>query len=48
MVTRNVSRPGQYKSISPIEAHSEWLHKAPQIKRLAKLTERVAGLEKKP
>lgn len=48
MVTRNASRPGQYKSISPIEAHSEWLHKAPQIKRLAKLAERVAGLEKKP
>ncbi len=47
MVIRNVSRPSQYKSISPTEARSQWLHNAPQIQCLAKLAERVAGLEKK-
>lgn len=47
MVTRNLPKPGQYTSIFPLEAHSEWLHNAPQIKRLARLAERVAELEKK-
>jgi UDP-3-O-[3-hydroxymyristoyl] glucosamine N-acyltransferase len=46
LVTRSLPRPGQYTSIFPLEAHSDWLHNAPQIKRLAKLAERVAELEK--
>jgi UDP-3-O-[3-hydroxymyristoyl] glucosamine N-acyltransferase len=46
MVTRSLPRPGQYTSIFPLEAHSDWLHNAPQIRRLAKLAERVAELEK--
>ena len=47
MVTKSLRRPGQYTSIFPLEAHDEWLHNAAQIKRLAKLAERVAELEKK-
>ncbi|WP_300320989.1 UDP-3-O-(3-hydroxymyristoyl)glucosamine N-acyltransferase [Accumulibacter sp.] len=47
MVTRNLPRPGQYTSIFPLEAHQEWLHNAAQIKRLSRLAERVAELEKK-
>ena len=46
MVTKNLRKPGQYTSIYPLEAHEEWLHNAAQIKRLAKLAERVAELEK--
>ncbi|MFT3850121.1 MAG: UDP-3-O-(3-hydroxymyristoyl)glucosamine N-acyltransferase [Propionivibrio sp.] len=47
MVTKNLRNPGQYTSIFPLEAHDEWLQNAAQIKRLAKLSERVAELEKK-
>ena len=47
MVTKSLRRPGQYTSIFPLEAHDEGLQNAAQIKRLAKLAERVAELEKK-
>ena len=47
MVTRSLHRPGQYTSIFPLQAHSDWLHNASQIRRLAKIAERVAELEKK-
>ncbi|MBW7900040.1 MAG: UDP-3-O-(3-hydroxymyristoyl)glucosamine N-acyltransferase [Rhodocyclaceae bacterium] len=47
MVTKSLTKPGQYTSIFPLEAHAEWLRNAAQIKRLAKLAERVAELEKK-
>ena len=47
MVTKNLHKPGQYTSIFPLEAHEDWLHNAAQIKRLAKLAERVSELEKK-
>jgi UDP-3-O-[3-hydroxymyristoyl] glucosamine N-acyltransferase len=47
MVTKNLRQPGQYTSIFPLEAHDSWLHNAAQIKRLARLAERVAELEKK-
>jgi UDP-3-O-[3-hydroxymyristoyl] glucosamine N-acyltransferase len=47
MVTKNLTRPGQYTSIYPLEPHTEWLHNAAQLKRLAKLAERVSELEKK-
>ena len=46
MVTKSLRKPGQYTSIYPLEAHDAWLHNAAQIKRLAKLAERVAELEK--
>ncbi|EXI82438.1 MAG: UDP-3-O-(3-hydroxymyristoyl)glucosamine N-acyltransferase [Candidatus Accumulibacter appositus] len=47
MVTKSLPRAGQYTSIFPLEGHHEWLHNAAQIKRLARLAERVAELEKK-
>ena len=47
MVTKSLRKPGQYTSIFPLEAHDAWLRNAAQIKRLAKLAERVAELEKK-
>lgn len=47
MVTKSLRQPGQYTSIFPLEAHDAWLKNATQIKRLAKLAERVAELEKK-
>ncbi|WP_291995569.1 UDP-3-O-(3-hydroxymyristoyl)glucosamine N-acyltransferase [Candidatus Accumulibacter sp. ACC003] len=47
MVTRNLPTAGQYTSIFPLAAHAQWLHTAAQIKRLARLAERVAELEKK-
>lgn len=47
MVTKSLRKPGQYTSIFPLETHDAWLQNAAQIKRLAKLAERVAQLEKK-
>ena len=47
MVTKSLRKPGLYTSIFPLETHEEWLHNAAQIKRLAKLAERVSELEKK-
>jgi len=47
MVTKSLRRAGQYTGIFPLEAHDAWLHNAAQIKRLAKLADRVADLEKK-
>ncbi len=47
LVARNLSEPGQYTALFPLERHQEWLRSAAQIKRLAKLVERVADLEKK-
>ena len=47
MVTKSLRQPGQYTSIFPLESHAEWLQNAAQIKRLAKLAERVSELEKK-
>lgn len=47
MVTKSLRKAGQYTSIFPLETHADWLRNAAQIKRLAKLAERVADLEKK-
>ena len=46
MVTKNITKPGQYTSIYPLEPHDDWLHNAAQIKRLSKLADRVAELER--
>lgn len=47
MVTKSLRAAGQYTSIFPLEVHDEWLRNAAQIKRLARLSERVVELEKK-
>lgn len=46
LVMKNITRPGQYTSVFPLEEHSHWLHNAAQIRHLGKLAERVAELEK--
>ena len=47
LVARSLLKAGQYTSVFPIQTHAEWLHNAAQIKRLARLAERVSELEKK-
>lgn len=47
LVMKNITKPGQYTSVFPLEEHSHWLHNAAQIRHLAKLAERVSELEKK-
>ena len=46
LVMKNITRPGQYTSVFPIEEHGRWLHNAAQIRHLARLAERVSELEK--
>jgi UDP-3-O-[3-hydroxymyristoyl] glucosamine N-acyltransferase len=46
LVMKNISKPGQYTSVFPLEEHSHWLHNAAQIRHLAKLADRVSELEK--
>jgi UDP-3-O-[3-hydroxymyristoyl] glucosamine N-acyltransferase len=46
LVMKNITRPGQYTSVFPLEEHGHWLHNAAQIRHLAKLADRVAELEK--
>ena len=46
LVMKNITKPGQYTSVFPLEEHSHWLHNAAQIRHLAKLAERVSELEK--
>jgi len=46
LVAKSLSQPGAYTGIFPLATHHEWLHNAAQIKRLVKLAERVAELEK--
>jgi UDP-3-O-[3-hydroxymyristoyl] glucosamine N-acyltransferase len=47
LVSKSVRKPGQYTSIYPFAAHSEWLQSAAQVKHLARLAERVSELEDK-
>ncbi len=47
LVGKSLRQPGQYTALFPLEPHQEWLRNAAQVKRLAKLAERVAELEKK-
>lgn len=46
LVMKNITKPGQYTSVFPLEEHSHWLHNAAQIRHLAKLAERVSDIEK--
>jgi UDP-3-O-[3-hydroxymyristoyl] glucosamine N-acyltransferase len=47
LVAKSLSQPGHYTGLFPLEPHEEWLRNAVQVKRLAKLAERVSELEKK-
>lgn len=47
LVAKSLRLPGQYTGVFPLETHTDWLQNAAQLKRLAKLAERVAELEQK-
>jgi UDP-3-O-[3-hydroxymyristoyl] glucosamine N-acyltransferase len=44
---KSLHRPGQYTGVFPLDDHAQWLQNAAQLRRLAKLVERVVELEKK-
>jgi UDP-3-O-[3-hydroxymyristoyl] glucosamine N-acyltransferase len=47
LVGKSLHRPGQYTGVFPLDDHAQWLQNAAQLRRLAKLAERVGELEKK-
>ncbi|UCV21272.1 UDP-3-O-(3-hydroxymyristoyl)glucosamine N-acyltransferase [Ferribacterium limneticum] len=46
-VMKSIMKPGIYTSVQPLDTHEDWLRNASHIRRLAKLADRVAELEKK-
>ncbi|PKO39214.1 MAG: UDP-3-O-(3-hydroxymyristoyl)glucosamine N-acyltransferase [Betaproteobacteria bacterium HGW-Betaproteobacteria-4] len=46
-VMKSIMKPGVYTSVQPLDTHEDWLRNASHIRRLARLAERVAELEKK-
>lgn len=47
LVMKNILNPGVYTSVFPLDTHDEWLRNASHIRRLSKLADRIAELEKK-
>ncbi len=47
LVMKNITQPGLYTSVFPIDKHDEWVRNAAHIRRLSHLAERVSELEKK-
>ena len=47
LVMKSINQAGLYTSVFPLDSHDEWVRNAAHIRRLAKLAERVAELEKK-
>lgn len=45
-VMKSIMKPGVYTSVQPLDTHEDWLRNASHIRRLAKLADRVAELEK--
>lgn len=43
---KSIAKPGVYTSVFPIDTHDEWLRNASHIRRLSKLADRIAELEK--
>lgn len=46
-VMKSIQQPGVYTSIFPLDSHEEWIRNASHIRRLSKMADRVAALEKK-
>jgi UDP-3-O-[3-hydroxymyristoyl] glucosamine N-acyltransferase len=46
-VMKSIMQPGIYTSVQPLDTHEDWLRNASHIRRLAKLADRIAELEKK-
>ena len=47
LVMKSINQAGLYTSVFPLDSHDEWVRNAAHIRRLSKLAERVAELEKK-
>lgn len=47
LITKSISKPGEYTSVMPFSAHQDWLKNAVHLRRLDKMAERLAELEKK-
>ena len=47
LVAKSLRQPGHYTAVFPLETHDQWLQNAAQIRRLSRLVERIAELEKK-
>lgn len=47
LVMKNITQPGLYTSVFPLDNHEDWVRNASHIRRLSKLADRVAELEKK-
>lgn len=45
-MAKSLKQAGHYTSVFPLLTHEDWLHNAAQIKRLSKLADRIAELEK--
>lgn len=43
---KSIAKPGVYTSVFPIDTHEEWLRNASHLRRLSKLADRIANLEK--
>ena len=47
LVMKSINQGGLYTSVFPLDTHDEWVRNAAHIRRLSKLADRVAELEKK-
>lgn len=47
LVMKSIQQPGLYTSVFPLDTHDNWIKNASHIRRLSKLADRVAELEKK-
>ncbi|MGB9495026.1 MAG: UDP-3-O-(3-hydroxymyristoyl)glucosamine N-acyltransferase, partial [Azonexus sp.] len=47
LVMKNITQPGRYTSVFPLDTHDQWLHNASHIRRLSRLADRISELEKK-
>lgn len=47
MVMKSITKAGKYTALFPLAEHDEWLQTAVGVRRLGKLTDRIAELEKK-
>lgn len=43
---KSIAKPGVYTSVFPIDTHEEWLRNASHLRRLSKLADRIADVEK--
>ena len=46
LVMKSITEAGRYTGVFPLDTHEDWIKNAAHIRRLSKLADRVAGLEK--